>query len=213
MWWLYLDESGDLGFDFVNAKPSEFFTITILTTCSAKTNKYFKYAIKKTMKRKVNHGRRFAVDEFHAYETTLSAKQYACRLLQHHSYEVYAVTLNKRRVSDYLAENKAHLYNYIARLVIDKIPFEEIGDNVMFTVDKSKGSTERQRFNAYIESQLEGRLNPEVQLDIAHVNSTSSAGLQLADMFAWAIHRKYEQHDEACLSFFKDKVCHEERYL
>ncbi len=30
MWYLYLDESGDLGFDFVNKKPSKFFTITIL---------------------------------------------------------------------------------------------------------------------------------------------------------------------------------------
>jgi len=30
MWFLYLDESGDLGFDFVNRKPSKFFTITIL---------------------------------------------------------------------------------------------------------------------------------------------------------------------------------------
>ena len=27
---LFLDESGDLGFDFVNKKPSKFFTITIL---------------------------------------------------------------------------------------------------------------------------------------------------------------------------------------
>lgn len=25
MWYLYLDESGDLGFDFVNSKPSKFF--------------------------------------------------------------------------------------------------------------------------------------------------------------------------------------------
>ena len=24
MWYLYLDESGDLGFDFVNKKPSRF---------------------------------------------------------------------------------------------------------------------------------------------------------------------------------------------
>jgi len=30
MWYLYLDESGDLGFDFINKKPSKFFTVTIL---------------------------------------------------------------------------------------------------------------------------------------------------------------------------------------
>jgi len=30
MWYLYLDESGDLGFDFANKRSSIFFTITIL---------------------------------------------------------------------------------------------------------------------------------------------------------------------------------------
>jgi len=29
MWYLYLDESGDLGFDFVHKKPLNFFTVTI----------------------------------------------------------------------------------------------------------------------------------------------------------------------------------------
>ncbi len=32
MWYLYRDESGDLGFDFVNKKPSGFFTLCILAT-------------------------------------------------------------------------------------------------------------------------------------------------------------------------------------
>lgn len=30
MWFLYLDESGDLGFDLVNKKSSKFFTVAIL---------------------------------------------------------------------------------------------------------------------------------------------------------------------------------------
>ncbi len=30
MLYLYLDESGDLGFDFINKKPSSFFTICVL---------------------------------------------------------------------------------------------------------------------------------------------------------------------------------------
>ena len=30
MLFLYLDESGDLGFDFVNKKPSRYFVVTVL---------------------------------------------------------------------------------------------------------------------------------------------------------------------------------------
>ncbi len=37
----------------------------------------------------------------------MSAKKYACGLLGDYLYGVYALTLNKRRVFAYLAENKA----------------------------------------------------------------------------------------------------------
>lgn len=38
MWLLYLDESGDLGFDFVNKRPSNHFTIT-MRLCTYLKNK------------------------------------------------------------------------------------------------------------------------------------------------------------------------------
>jgi len=56
-------------------------------------------------------------------------------------------------------------------------------------------------------------LDPKVQVDIAHENSDRSAGLQFVDMCAWAIHRKYEKSDDACLSLLQDKVIYEKRYL
>ncbi len=78
MWWLYLDESGDLGFDFVNKNPSNFFTICILATSSHETNKRFSYVVKKTLKRKMNHRRRVPVGELHAYDTSFAVKKYIC---------------------------------------------------------------------------------------------------------------------------------------
>jgi len=214
MWWLYLDESGDLGFDFVNKKPSEFFTICILATSNRSTNRAFRYAVKKTLKRKVNHRRRKdPIDEFHAHSSSIGAKEYACNLLREHKYGIYSLTLNKRRVYESLAENKPRVYNYIARMVVDRIPFEVASGNVLLTVDRSKGSAQRSEFNAYITAQLQGRLDPGVHLDIVHEDSVRSAGLQLVDMFAWGVHRKHEQRDEKCYSLFADKVLYEERYL
>lgn len=54
MWYLYLDESGDLGFDFVNKKPSKFFTVTILALSSQDANRKMIKAVKKTLARKLN---------------------------------------------------------------------------------------------------------------------------------------------------------------
>jgi hypothetical protein len=39
MLFLYLDESGDLGFDFVNKKPSKFFVVTILAVKGYEENR------------------------------------------------------------------------------------------------------------------------------------------------------------------------------
>jgi hypothetical protein len=44
-----LDESGDLGFDFVNKKPSKFFTITVLAVRDDNQRKLAK-AVKITLR-------------------------------------------------------------------------------------------------------------------------------------------------------------------
>ena len=53
MWYLYLDESGDLGFDFKFKNPSKFFTICILAFNQRDSFKTIGKAVKKTLYRKL----------------------------------------------------------------------------------------------------------------------------------------------------------------
>ena len=53
MWYLYLDESGDLGFDFFARKPSRFFTVCILVLQGVDNNRRLLSAVKKTCRRKL----------------------------------------------------------------------------------------------------------------------------------------------------------------
>lgn len=214
VWWLYLDESGDLGFDFINRKPSRYFTICILATSHRDTNTQFAYAVRKTLKRKVNHHRKNnPINELHASSLPFPVKQYVYSLLLDHIFGIYAITLNKKRVYQYLIEDKEKVYNYVARQVIDRIPFEMADKQVILTVDKSKGTKARHEFNGYITAQLKGRLAPDVKLAITHEASEASAGLQLADLFAWGVFRKYERNDPACFELFKEKILYDGRYL
>ncbi len=73
MLYLYLDESGDLGFDFVNKKPSKYFTITILAVRGYKENRTLLKAVGRTLKRKLNpkRKRKRLVSELKATKTTL----------------------------------------------------------------------------------------------------------------------------------------------
>jgi hypothetical protein len=215
MWWLYLDESGDLGFDFVNAKPSNFFTVCILATSSAETQAAFKQSIRRTLKHKVNtpSRRRRIETELKGSSTTLAIKQYAWRHLADAQFGIYAVTLNKRRLYERLTREKERVYNYIARRVVDHIPFERAQDKVQLIVDRSKGKLGIADFNEYLRRQLQGRINPAVTLDITHEDSRRWHGLQWADLFAWGIFQKYERHRTPWFDTFKEKVRFDEQFL
>ncbi|MEW6618278.1 MAG: DUF3800 domain-containing protein [bacterium] len=52
MLYLYLDESGDLGFDFVNKRPSKYFTIAILVVKGYEENRLLLKVVKKTLSRR-----------------------------------------------------------------------------------------------------------------------------------------------------------------
>jgi len=56
--YLYLDESGDLGFDFFAKRPSKFFTVTVLAVTGVENNRRLINAVKKTIRQKQPKGRR-----------------------------------------------------------------------------------------------------------------------------------------------------------
>lgn len=63
MLYLYLDESGDLGFDFVNKKPSEHFTVCVLAIKGAENDRALSKAVRAVDKLKPRQG----VSAFNAY--------------------------------------------------------------------------------------------------------------------------------------------------
>jgi hypothetical protein len=207
-WWLYLDESGDLGFDFVNSKPSRYFTLCILATSHPETNRRFGYAVKKTLKRKMP-----GKNELKATNTNLTVKKYVWAMIASDKFGVYTLTLNKLRVYDRLAENRERVYNFISRLVIDKIPFEKARGRIQLIIDRSKGRRQIAEFNTYLARQLSARISPDIPIDFVHADSCQYAGIQLADLFAWGIFRKYERDDTQWYDVYKEKVLLDKQYL
>ena len=195
MWHLYLDESGDLGFDFVNKKPSKFFTICVLALSSTQRNRQLAKEVRLTLRRKLNPQgkRRRIVNELKGNSTTLEIKQYFYQRVQPIQFGLYSITLNKRRVYERLTHEKERVYNWISRKVLDAIPFEKAGTRVELIVDKSKGKPEIREFNSYIIGQLKARLDPQVPLDIHHRRSHEVPGLGAVDLFCWGIFQKHER--------------------
>lgn len=215
MWYLYLDESGDLGFDFVNKKPSKFFTITILVIKGNVENRLLFKAVKKTLRRRLNPRgkRKRIVAELKGTKTTLEIKKYFYEQVKSLNFNIYAITLNKRRLYEYLIKNKSRVYNFIARNVLDQISFKEAKIKVELIIDKSKSKPEIVEFNSYIRRQLEAELDPKIPLNIYHFSSLESGGLQAADMFSYGIFEKHERRRMDWLNIFKEKVMYDSVYL
>lgn len=210
---MYLDESGDLGFDYVNKKPSKFFTVAILAISGIDKNRALINCVKNTIKRKLRK-KNASTAELKGSKLSIEIKKYFYGRCKNIKFGIYALTLNKKRLYENLSKDKERVYNYIARLVMDKIPFERAITRVELIVDKSKSKPEIAEFNSYIMRALKGRLDPNIPLDIYHYISHESAGLQAADIFCWGIFRKYERKDTEWFEIFRqDKVRYEDLYL
>lgn len=215
MLFLYLDESGDLGFDFVNKKPSKFFTITILVVEGKNENRKLINAVKKTLARKLNpkgHRKRI-VDELKGTGTTLAVKKYFFQQLSGMKIGIYSLSLNKAHVFDRLRKEKERTYNYLARKILDRIPLEKAHTRVYLIVDKSKGKREVSDFNQYIVGHLQSRLDPRVPLNILHEQSQKHLGIQAADLFSWGIFQKHERRKTDWYECFSSLVKLDEQFL
>lgn len=211
MLYLYLDESGDLGFDFVNKKPSNYFTICVLAIKGADKNRSLGNAVKAVLQRKFPK-RTGEVQELKGNTLPLEIKRYFYRHARVIDFQLCAATLSKRAICGRLSVEKDRIYSYLARLALEKVNFDDAAIRVIMTVDKRGPDRETVRFNNYILSQIKGMIDPLVPLDIFHVPSQESYGLQAADLFAWGVQRKYEMRDRAWYEVFKEKIRTERLY-
>src|SRR3989337_3030128 len=160
MLYLYLDESGDLGFDFFAKKPSKYFTVTVMLVQGMDNRKKIAKAVKRTLQNKFPKQR----TELKGSKQSIEVKRYFYRHVESVPFEIYDLTLNKRRVYDYLSQKKDRVYNFIARKVLDVIPFANASVRVELVIDRSKSKKEIKEFDSYLIQQLSGRIEPRIPL-------------------------------------------------
>lgn len=215
---IYLDESGDLGFDWNKANTSRFFTITLLVCKSATTTKAFKTAIKRTLRNKVNkpNKRNRLVMELKGTDTSLSVKTYFFRHAPKEGWELYSLTLNKKRAYQHLTttKGKQKTYNFLTRhLIVQLIPLLSQASHVNLILDCCKNASEIKDFDQYIKGHLESILPLQVPLYISHENSQENPCLQVADLFCWGIARNWNSSEDHWFREFSKMVRYNEKYL
>jgi len=200
---VFLDESGDLGF---GKRSSKRFILTIVFTnnhrCVEKCVKKVHRGLKKRYKK---------VSELHAYHCDAMTKRRVLKLLAEAlDLRILSVVLNKKKVYIDLQNQKNYLYNYTANILLDRL----LGKNVLNKKEKIIIIIDQRETNKFLKENFENYLtnNLKKQFDNFEVRikpSHTEKCLQAVDFISWAIFRKYEQNDYEYYEIIKNKIIEE----
>jgi hypothetical protein len=206
----FLDESGDLGFDFTKPKTSKFFVITLLVSDELRSVTTINKAVGRVLT-KINHQRKKNfVNELKSTETNLITKKYFLDKIVECNWHIYSIVINKKlfRMPKDINQS-AHLYNYIAASLLGKIKIDD-REKIVITVDKCKTKKEILDFNNCIETVFHQRLVLNNSLIIKHKQSCTDKMLQAVDLFSNGIYSKYEHGNFSWYDCFRGKIRMEE---
>ena len=199
MKYIFLDESGELGF---KERSSKYFIITLFSCDEGEI-----YSIRRIMKRIREKLIRKKVKKYPELKGNNSSNKIRFEVLERFSKmkaEIFVIILEKSKVYEYLKDKKDKLYNYLSNLVINECSFDN--PSVCLIVDRSKSNRSlRGDFDNYIRNKLVER-NHLNKLVIRHESSHNEACLQVLDFVSWAIFRSYEHKDSRFFDVIKNKI-------
>ncbi len=205
MGYVYLDESGDLGFDFSKSKTSRHFIVTALFVTKRGpvekiVKKIFCSFSKVEMK---SHG-----GTLHAYKERPVTRQRVLGALAEHDVTIVAIYLNKVKVYTHLQDEKHVLYNYVANILLDRIYTKKLvpTDEVVHLIASQRETNKFLNKNLcnYLTQQLAG--NHRLDIDVKIRSPQQEKCLQIVDFASWAIFRLIEHGDESYFNLIKRRV-------
>lgn len=201
---MFLDESGELGFNF-NKGSTKFFTITLLI-CGVLEEQELQRVIKKIRKRVLRKELKKS-NEIKWNNSSDDIKKKIFERIERINFEVFTIILDKSKVYDYLKDKKHKLYNYLSNLIIAEC---SIDGKFELIVDRSKNKRSlRDDFDNYIRNNLKRECS---NLIIQHADSKSNGGLQVLDFISGAIFNKYEFNNLEFYNKIKERITTEKEF-
>lgn len=204
-YYIYIDESGDLGFSNLR-KSSQYFSIGLLLI-KTENVKQLSYAVKKTLRKKVNHKKNHLQNEIKGSKTTLNAKKYLYDQIAALNFSIYLISIDKKSFKETIQEkiNINKIYNKLTAKLLSSLPQEE-NMTLNLVIDKRDTLETRNHFDLYIKTHLDEHLPYNTKIFIYHRQSESSPGLQIVDLFTWGANRYLSHNENEWVSYYSDKI-------
>jgi len=188
MTYLYIDESGDLGF---GNNASEYFIIACVKINDDKTNYCFKRIVKKVRQRKLSKKFKNKSELKFSNSSDLIRTEFLKRAAKL-DIEIYSLIIKKEYTNKDLRDNLPILYNYLINILLEK-PLTKINNNsnLIIILDKCMSPPQRINFEMYTKTKFLSVFNKIPSLTLTHDNSNSNEGLQVVDFISGAFGFKY----------------------
>ena len=201
--YIYLDESGDLGF---NEKSSKYFVIAVLATNDSKAietalQKYRK-KLRNSPKKKRNLG------EYKFNKAPDKVKTDLLNIINLKKVELGYVFVDKVHVYQKLREKRNELYTYMCRTLLDKFLVVSSLSNdskIDLIVDRQFAKKHRENFNNYLDWKIKELVELKM-LNIFHKDSQQELCLQAVDFVCGATYRCYNLDDPKYFEIIKKKI-------
>ena len=204
MMYVYLDESGDLGF---GQRSTKYLTIAFAIMQNSIS---FERCVKKT---KIKYDIPRDV-ELKGHTTRNTIKKDLLNRFAELDIEVHAITVRKKNVEHKLQRDANILYNYMVGLsLVERILEEPANASVLVNVDRRIISiTSGFKFDEYLRYKIWYAGNrTDINLKIRHLDSHEEHGIQGIDVICNSIFRKYNSNNYKLFNIIQDKVKSDKR--
>jgi hypothetical protein len=204
MAYIFLDESGDLGFDS-QKKSSKYFVVTFLfVENKGPIEKVMKKAARNLSKKELKR----YIGVLHACKEKPKTITKVLGVLNEKDISVLSIYLNKRKVYTKLKDEKHVLYNYISNILLDRLLTKRLVplDSKIHLVASRRETNKflNENFKSYLKHQVKN--NHQLDINIEVKVPSGEKCLQAVDFICWAIYQTTVTN-----SLTDDVVLHEQQ--
>ncbi|MDD3754466.1 MAG: DUF3800 domain-containing protein [Methanobacterium sp.] len=188
---IYLDESGNLGF---SEKSTQYFVVAALCCNEMKT-------VDMCIKR-VRNGltKKYKKNEMKFSNSSDTTRRRVLKCIARRDVSIAYLSLDKNWVDDHLRDKPQVIHKYMFGQLLTNILHETSISRTKIIVDKFLDYKRIEEFDSYINKKI------SVRGDIEHVSSQSNNGIQAVDFVVGAVHRKYRNNDDIFHNIILDKI-------
>jgi len=179
---IYIDETGDLG---MAHKGSDYFIITAVRLDDNANIRYCR--ISKKIRQKGLRKKDKKISELKFSNSSVLIREMFLSRVAKLDVSIYSLIIKKENTQKKLKENLPILYNYLTKILLEKVLLNIKREKLIICLDKCMSKPQRDNFENYLKTEFFNLFQEIPDVDIIHENSCSHQGLIVTDFVCGAL--------------------------